>query len=111
MDRIYHIAQIVDWRTGLETGSYQAASLAEEGFIHCSNRDQVEATAGRYYAGRNDLVLLEIDTAKLDAELKYEMAAIGELYPHIYGALNLDAVVDAHEFSPQPDGSFKFPYS
>lgn len=47
----------------------------------------------RYFAGRDDLVLLEIDPARLRAELKYEPAPDGELFPHVYGPLNIDAVV------------------
>ena len=63
-------------------------SLAEQGFIHCSFADQVRATADRYYKGRDDIVLLEIDRHKLAAPLKVE-----DGFPHIYGALNRDAVV------------------
>ena len=101
MDRyIFHIIRRGEWLEALERGDYVPASLSAEGFIHCSTADQVAATAKRWYAGVADLVLLRIDTELLAAELKYEAPRNGgserqnERFPHLYGALNLDAVVE-----------------
>ena len=67
---IYHITTRSDWRTALTAGSYAAASLAAAGFIHCSTALQVVATANRLFKGRADLLLLCIDTAKVQAEIR-----------------------------------------
>ena len=98
-ERIFHIATDADWRRTLETGTYTTStvgvSLAEEGFIHASRRDQVAGVFDRYYRGlREHLVLLTIDPARLtDAELRVE--AVGaDTYPHVYGPINRSAVVD-----------------
>ncbi len=88
---IYHILPRVDWEKARAQGDYRAASLADEGFIHLSTRRQVAGTLARYYAGRSDLLLLCVDTARLLAELRYEESH-GEFFPHLYGPLNLDAV-------------------
>lgn len=96
--RIFHIATAADWRRTLETGSYTTSTvgrtLAEEGFIHASRRDQVQGVFDRYYAGLGqDLVLLTIDPARLESEVRVE--AVGnDSYPHVYGPINRSAVVD-----------------
>jgi uncharacterized protein (DUF952 family) len=104
---IYHIAAGADWEAARAAGAYTADSLASEGFIHCSTAAQVAGTAQRFFAGRQDLVLLEIDPARLTAELRYEEGEPGVLFPHIYGPLDLAAVVAARPFAPGPDGGFR----
>lgn len=107
---IYHITPHTDWQKALDFGSYRAPSLVSEGFIHCSQRDQVVETANRLFRDREDLVLLVIDTAKLAAPLKNEAASDTPLvFPHIYGPLNLDAVSAVLPFPPLADGTFDFP--
>ncbi|NTV63395.1 MAG: DUF952 domain-containing protein, partial [Oscillochloris sp.] len=90
-------------------GAYAADSLTSEGFIHCSTREQVLATAARFFAGRRDLLLLAIDPARLSAELRYEEGDLGVRFPHLYGPLELGAVIAAHPFAPGPDGAFHLP--
>ncbi len=91
---IYHVVTQTDWQNALENGYYEAASLASEGFIHTSKDTQVQGVLERYYLNQKDLLLLHIDEDKLIAELKYENApSLNELFPHIYGNLNLDAVI------------------
>ncbi len=109
---IFHIAERDTWNPAKAAGTYAPASLALEGFIHCSTREQVEETANLFYRGRTDLVLLRIDESCLDAPLKFEMAADSARqgsarFPHIYGALNLSAVVDVRDLRCDDDGSFK----
>jgi len=107
---IYHITPSQDWESARAAGIYQADSLSSEGFIHCSTREQVIATANRFYRARAGLVLLCIEPERLTAPVKYENLEGGQpLFPHIYGPLNLDAVSAALSFPPQADGAFEFP--
>jgi uncharacterized protein (DUF952 family) len=107
---IFHITTQATWQTAGKEGSYQADSLKTEGFIHASTRSQVLSTANRFYRGQSGLLLLIIDDQRLHARVNYENLEGGcEQFPHIYGPLNLDAVVKAVPFKPQPDGTFKFP--
>ena len=92
---ILHIAEREAWREAQAAGSYEADSLTSEGFIHCSKPEQISAVANRYYRGRTDLVLLYIESERVNAEIRYENLEGGEeLFPHIYGPLNLDAVIE-----------------
>jgi uncharacterized protein (DUF952 family) len=100
MDRIFHLALVDEWERAVAgCGPYERStigrSLAEEGFIHCSTAVQVAATAERFYGGRDDVLVLEIDPSRLDAEVRVEdLAASGEEFPHVYGPVPLSAVVD-----------------
>ena len=92
---IYHVVNLPNWEKALQLGYYQAPSLATEGFIHCSKRVQVEGVINRYYAGHTDLLILHIDEGKLEAVYIFEMApSVNEEFPHVYGRINLDAVVN-----------------
>ncbi|MDX2230275.1 MAG: DUF952 domain-containing protein [Leptolyngbyaceae cyanobacterium bins.349] len=106
---IFHITNRADWQQAQTLGAYQADSLATEGFIHCSQAEQVTWVANQFYRGLPDLVLLCIDPAKLTAELQYDQIETGDRFPHLYGALNLDAVVEVLAFPPQADGTFQWP--
>jgi uncharacterized protein (DUF952 family) len=108
---IFHIAARADWAAAQAAGAYTADSLASEGFIHCSTAAQVIATANRIFKGRHDLVLLSIDSARVKPEIRYENLEGGtQLFPHIYGALAIDAVIAVHDFPPSADGSFVMPF-
>jgi len=109
--RLFHIAIASEWRQALERGRYWTGSLNQEGFIHFSTGKQLLRSANKYYSGRDDVVLLWIDPARLVAELKYEPISDGQLFPHLYGELNLDAVIRVIDFKPQADGSFSWPDS
>ena len=111
---IFHIAEAAHWSAALDGGRYRRStigqSLDEVGFIHCSRRDQVERVADAYYQGQRGLVLLVIDPARVAAEIRDENTEGGsELFPHIYGPLNLDAVVDVLPLAVGPDGTFIIP--
>jgi uncharacterized protein (DUF952 family) len=103
------------WRG--EKGVYRAESLSTEGFIHCSKPSQIVGVANSFYRGQQGLVLLVIDPSKLDSALKWEPPAepeptharAGDLFPHVYGPLNLDAVVKVIPLKPNADGSFSLP--
>ena len=105
---LFHITERSSWQAAKEKGSYQAPSLATEGFIHLSKKEQVVETANRFYKGQSGLVLLGIEPDRLQGELRYDEVAHG-IFPHLYGVLNLDAVVQVWPFEPTADGSFTFP--
>jgi uncharacterized protein (DUF952 family) len=105
--RIVHIAAQTDWMKAEGEGSYAPASLASEGFIHCSDPRQVVSVANRLFHGRTDLVLLHIETDRLLPAVRYENLEGGsELFPHIYGRVNLAAVVGVTPFQPSSSGTF-----
>jgi uncharacterized protein (DUF952 family) len=116
---IFHITSRAEWSEAQIRGEYSAPSLQTEGFIHCSTEKQVAHVANAFYRGRNDLVLLKIDEARLKPELKWEPpAAIGpapgisesDSFPHIFGPLNLSAVASVLDFAPDPvSGTFTCP--
>jgi uncharacterized protein (DUF952 family) len=91
---IYHVTKRTDWQKATADGSYKAASLDTEGFIHNSTKEQVAGVLQRYYKNESDLILLHIDEEKLSSPLKYELApSVNEMFPHIFGPINIDAVV------------------
>jgi len=114
---ILHIARRSEWDSARAGGSYAPPSLAGEGFIHCSTIAQIAHTANRHFRGQRGLAVLCIDESRLKAELKYEppMPALnknenpGGLFPHLYGPLNLDAVVRVIDFPCSADGTFELP--
>lgn len=78
-----------------DTDLYRAASLESEGFIHCSFTEQLDAVIKRYYANETDIVVLEIESDKLMSRVLNEPSTNNEVYPHIYGPINRDAIVTA----------------
>ena len=96
---IYHVSTSEEWQNARQQGFYEVGSLASEGFIHCSKMEQVAGVLERYYKDQTGLLLMHIDESKLTAPLKYELApSVNEEFPHIYGRLNLDAVVEVVAF-------------
>ena len=94
---IYHICTKKSWQEQSKALNYIHESLNIEKFIHCSNKDQIEGVLKRYFTGLNELILLKIASKKVIPLIKYEKAAIGEYFPHIYGALNKDAIIEVQE--------------
>ena len=95
---IYHVTtkEMID--AAAESGLYEAPSLHTEGFIHACAADQVQGVLERYYPDKTDLFLLHIDEALITSMLKYELApSVNEMFPHIFGAINADAVVRIEE--------------
>jgi uncharacterized protein (DUF952 family)/protein associated with RNAse G/E len=109
---IYHITTAAAWHTAREAGVYTAPSLESEGFIHCSTQKQVAATANRFFPGATDLIVLCVDVSLLRHDLRYEDSSNhGDLFPHIYGPLDLVAVRSVVELPPNADGSFSFDFN
>ena len=111
MKHLYHIAKRTDWTAAQKTGEYTVGSLHrdffEDGFIHLSYARQVNVVADLIYHDTLDLVLLTIDPTKLAAKVVDEKADFPEEYfPHLYGPLSVDAVIDIRPYRPMSDGKF-----
>ena len=89
---IYHIVLPGDW-AAFDTDLYRAKSLETEGFIHCSFANQLNDVIDRYYAAEPEVVVLEIETDGLMSRVLNEPSTANEIYPHIYGPINRDAIV------------------
>jgi len=106
---IFHITTKTAWDEAARAGSYRANTLETEGFIHCSEADQVADVANVRFRDREDLVLLWIDPERVRAEIKYEDASDGSgKFPHIYGPLDIDAVARVTDYRER-DGAFRSP--
>jgi uncharacterized protein (DUF952 family) len=77
---------------------YKLCSQAEWDAAMVSTAEQVEATAAKYFSGRSDLVLIEVDATQLGPALRFEPSRGGALFPHLYGALPLTAVVSSRAY-------------
>ena len=99
---ILHITERSNWEHAQVVGEYRTDSLETQGFIHCSKPEQVARVANVRFRGRHDLVLLVIEPARVTAEIRYGIPEGGrEPFPHIYGPLNLNAVVKVLPFEPE----------
>ncbi|MBU7581732.1 MAG: DUF952 domain-containing protein [Nostoc sp. TH1S01] len=106
---LLHITQRLQWEQAQAQNIYVAESLANEGFIHCSKVAQIIPVANRFFYNQQELVILLIDTQKVKAEIRYEAAETGEIFPHIYGSLNIDAVTQVIDFASGVNGYFNLP--
>ncbi len=94
---IYHIVTPEVWANFKDETEYEAESLTTEGFIHCSYRNQLDGVLERYYKDQAKVIVLHINPNLLKAKLVAEPSTGGEVYPHIYGKINTNAVVDTEE--------------
>jgi uncharacterized protein (DUF952 family) len=102
---ILHLCTPQAWEEAKRLGTFRAQSLDSQGFIHLSTPDQILAVANNLYRGLAKSVLLWVDPARLQSELRWE--PVGDaIFPHLYGALNLDAVSAVTDFIPAENGYF-----
>ncbi|MGZ8552510.1 MAG: DUF952 domain-containing protein [Chitinophagaceae bacterium] len=95
MPIIYHVTTAAEWNAAKQKGFYEAASLKEEGFIHCSQEQQVAGVLERYFAGKTGLVKLVIDTDKLTSRFVFDWSpSTRDTFPHVYGPVVVEAVID-----------------
>jgi uncharacterized protein (DUF952 family) len=96
-DKIYHIVLPESWDEQKDKEFYEHESLRAEGFIHCSYASQLDAVLERYYSGAERVLILHIDPKLLTSKLVEEASTGGEIYPHIYGGINREAIVAISE--------------
>jgi uncharacterized protein (DUF952 family) len=108
-DRIYHVCKREEWQAAQAAGAYEGSSQDKaDGFIHFSALETVRASTAKHRAGQDNLVLLIADTSKLSDALKWEASRGDILFPHLYSALPVDAVVEARDVNLDADGNHIF---
>ncbi len=109
MTLVYKIAPRALWRAAEEAGRFAGSPIdLTDGYIHFSARAQVETTAKKHFAGQNDLLLIAVEAQPLGENLKWERARDGELFPHLYGALDLLHVLWTAPLPLKADGAHDF---
>lgn len=106
---LLHICSSAEWAQARRRGEHRPDSLRDAGFVHLSTPQQVHLPANRLYAGRTDLILLHIDTSRLEAPLRWEPGDATDpamLFPHLYGPVPTSAVIAVTEYHAGGDGRF-----
>ena len=107
---IFHICAEQEWQTARIAGRYTPADLAQDGFVHCSDPGTVHLAANRLFPERTDLVVLQIDPARLQVPVRWEPGLAedpaGPWFPHVFGSINLDAVIAVLPFKLNAGGRF-----
>lgn len=110
---IYHLSTPGEWASAQVAGDLTSSSrdrtLEEEGFIHCSRADQVAGVLERYYDGAGPLLILSVDTDLLTSPWQDDEIAPRVFYPHVYGPINVAAVVAVTPLDPAADGAYELP--
>jgi uncharacterized protein (DUF952 family) len=91
---VYHIVLPEYWRSLDTERDYVAESLTTEGFIHCSYPGQLDDVLKRYYSNADEILIFTIDSDKLSSRLVEEPSTNNEIYPHIYGPINCESIVE-----------------
>ena len=106
---IFKIIDVKEWQKVKQSETYLGSSKdIEDGYIHFSGEDQVKGTLEKYYSKQENLVLLKVETLKLD-HLIWEQASDGNMFPHLYSSLDLSNVIDEYEITIGEDGSHNLP--
>jgi uncharacterized protein (DUF952 family) len=105
VEHIFHVTRADDWRAAQAHGTYRISTgdrtLEEEGFIHCSYAHQVAHVVRTYFGDVDQLLVLVIDPQRVNAEIREESVGGDERFPHIYGPLNLSAVIETRPVSAE----------
>jgi uncharacterized protein (DUF952 family) len=109
-ESIYKICPRAAFEEARRCGRFNgSADDARDGFIHLSAASQVSGTLAKYFAGQRDLVLLAVDPERLGEQLRWEPSRGGELFPHLFGPLDLAHVLSVEALELQEDGSHRLP--
>jgi uncharacterized protein (DUF952 family) len=113
LDVLLHMCTTADWEAARAAGALTPPSLAEAGFVHLSTPEQVALPANRLFHGRSDVLLLVLDPARIDVEIRWEPGVPGDpesmRFPHAYGKIPTTAVLKTLPYRPGADGSFTPP--
>ncbi|MEK7409920.1 MAG: DUF952 domain-containing protein, partial [Actinomycetota bacterium] len=113
---IYHLTTHQGWNA--RSSTYEHPSLRSEGFIHCSTLHQLISVANRFYLDTSEAIVLVIDPKRLISHVRWEpprhpdgspTEPVHFLYPHIFGEINSDAVIDAIDMTRDPHGRYRLP--
>lgn len=106
---IYKICTKVEWLEFKKKSEYNGSKKdLEDGFIHFSGEDQIPGTLKKFYSNQKDLILLKVNTLKLD-QLLWEQASDGNMFPHLYSSLKISNVINEYEIILNKDGSHTLP--
>jgi uncharacterized protein (DUF952 family) len=109
-ESVYKICSRAALQEARKSGRFDgSADDARDGFIHLSAASQVAGTLAKYFAGQRGLVLLAVDPERLGQQLRWERSRGGELFPHLYGPLDLAHVISVEALELQEDGSHRLP--
>lgn len=107
---IYILVRPATWALTKSSGFFYERSLAPEGFIHASNWPQLDRVANHYFADTDELLLIGVDPTRVKPPIRYELSAsTGDVYPHIYGPLNVNAATVLKTLKRSPNGRFELP--
>ncbi|MDP9165961.1 MAG: DUF952 domain-containing protein [Actinomycetota bacterium] len=107
---LIHLCTTAEWQRAREAGERRPPSLEEDGFVHLSTPEQVHLPANRLFAGRDDMLVLRLDPARLGAPVRWEPGVATDpssmTFPHLYGPLPVAAVTSVTAYRPDADGRF-----
>jgi uncharacterized protein (DUF952 family) len=107
---IYHMCRADEWAAAVASGNYRGSSQdLADGFIHFSTKDQIVESARRHRAGQDGLLLVAVEAARLGSRLKWEPSRGGDLFPHLYGALDPAESASVRPLPLGADGLHVFP--
>lgn len=108
---LYRLVRAPKWKDAAANGFFAGSDHDKaDGFVHLSTGDQVEGTADRYFAGLTDVLLLKLDRDRLHGDVRMERSSGGDLYPHLYGSVPLEAVLEADPVPLGPEGRLILPF-
>tara|TARA_Y100000741_G_C17905978_1_gene417333 strand:- start:43 stop:414 length:372 start_codon:yes stop_codon:yes gene_type:complete len=109
LEFIFKVIDKEEWQKAKKSKTYGGSDKdKKDGYIHFSDEDQVPETLEKYYPNKENLVLLKVNAFKLD-HLLWEQASNGQMYPHLYSALDINTVVNEYELSLNEDGIHEIP--
>jgi uncharacterized protein (DUF952 family) len=105
MSRLYKIVDASAWEAATRNGAFVGAEIdLKDGYIHLSTAAQAAETARRHFAGRDGLLLVAVEAQALGEALKWEPSRGGDLFPHLYSALNPELAVEARPLALNAEG-------
>jgi len=108
-DIAFKLVDRAEWELARLDGAYAGSDVdLEDGYIHMSSTAQLAETARRHYAGRGDLLLIEVDLTGLGEALKWEASRGGDLFPHLFAPLPVSAARSERALSVDEDGVMRF---